>query len=235
MRTHESKWKDLTFQQSCVVLEGMLEEHRKQETKMDAMVNEANTTEGPFMVAVAKLKEEFDLDLNKVPTRVYVEALRNGLKTFISRGLTGKDYSTTGLDGEDLEAVRNKIRARVQENIQAIYDDKVRIVGARKPKSGVPRAVMTEAVRMAKEQLKVLLRRNKIKVTQIKPSDLTKAAQAYLDQNPEILQKAKEAVEDRETAPAGQFDISALMAMAGDAPVSAKRAGFTTRRVEKRV
>src|SRR5262249_10747652 len=143
---------------------------------------------------------------------LYQAALRIGFQQMANRGMT-KGYSTTGLEGKALEEMREKIRAKVQENIQSIYDDKVRVAGSKRAKSGVSRAVNTEAVRMAKEIIKVLLRKQKVKLSSIKSGNMTKAAQAYLDQHPEIMEQAKANVEAREkAAPTAEFDLSALIA-----------------------
>ena len=173
-------------------------------------------------VPVSKAGIDFDLDLDQTPDEIYKIMLVTGAKTLLGRGLT--KFTVRGLVGEELEAMREKIAQKVQETIQSIYKNTIRIAGRRKAKTGIPRAVLTEAMKQAKEAIKVILRKKKIKLSTVKASELTKAATSYLEANPQLLEDAREVVRKREEA---EFDISSIDL---DEILSAKQAGMTQAR-----
>jgi hypothetical protein len=175
-------------------------------------------------VPISKCGQSFDVDLDLTPDQVYKYVLMEGFKSLMSRGLT--KFVTRGLVGEELEAIKDRAIEHVEATIKTIYDGTVRMMGVRKTKTGIPRAVMTEAMKQAREAVKVILRKKKIKLSTVKASELTKAAQAFLEATPQLLKDAQEVVRRREEA---DFDVSSIQV---DEVLSAKQAGKPTRRVQ---
>ena len=137
-------------------------------------------------VAIPKAKTTEEMDTGKLPNHVYLEALAQGLKVLANRGTT----TFTKEKYPDPDELKEAVLAKVRQNIEDLYAGKVSIRGATKD-SKVPREVMTAARNMARKKVKELLKRKGIKVTQVKSSDITKAANTFLAANPDLIEKAR--------------------------------------------
>lgn len=146
-----------------------------------------------------------DVDTAKLPDAVYREALMQGLKVLAERGMSGLTKAKHPMDSERKAA----IKAKAEENIQDMYDGKTKITGETKAKP-VKGAVMTEAMRLARNLVKDWMKSNKIKISTVKASQITKAAQDMLKNDPSIIETAKANLAARAAAPI-QVDLSALI------------------------
>lgn len=162
-----------------------------------------------IQVPVPKAKESLEVDLDKLPTHVYAEALRLGMKELLSRGMT--KIATAGLEGDALVAAQQAAKAKAQENLNDCYEGKVRIVGAKAEKTSGE--VNTEAMRLARNVIKAAMKAKKIKVSHVKATEITKAAKAYLatDNGKALLEEAKANVEKRKALAAEtSIDVSSI-------------------------
>lgn len=131
-------------------------------------------------------------DGGDLPANVYQEALIQGLKVILNRGTT-KITKTTYPVAEELKVAAF---AKAQEQLIAMREGKIRIIGAKSDKASGK--VMTEARRIAKNIIKDEMKRQGIKVSYVDAKDITAAANAYLSDNPEVVEMAKKAIEDQE-------------------------------------
>lgn len=160
-------------------------------------------------VPVPKGKASLDVDLDKLPTHVYAEMLRLGAKELLSRGMT--KIATAGLEGEALAAAQAAAMVKANENLNDCYEGKVRIVGAKAEKTSGETA--TEAMRLARNVIKAAMKAQKIKVSHVKATEITKAAKAYLatDNGKTLLDEAKANVEKRKAMAAETgIDMSSI-------------------------
>lgn len=167
-----------------------------------------------IQVPIPKAKESLEVDLDKLPTHVYAEALRLGMKELLSRGMT--KIATAGLEGDALAAAQAAAKAKATENLNDCYEGKVRIIGAKAEKTSGETA--TEAMRLARNVIKAAMKAQKIKVSHVKATEITKAAKAYLatDNGKTLLDEAKANVEKRKAMAAETgIDVSSI-------PVDAK-------------
>lgn len=144
------------------------------------------------------------VDTDSIPQEVYAEALALGLKTLVNRG-TSKVTGTTYPDKAEREAKAMEIAA---EQVEKINTGKIKFSGANKPKKASG-AVMTEARRLARNLVKDEMKRQKIKVSHVDASEITKAANELLDDpevGPELINQATANVAERE-APASATSI----------------------------
>ncbi len=177
---------------------------------------------------------EVEVDTGKLPNEVYLEALMQGLKVIAERGM-----SKTTKEAYPDEAERKAaIKAKALENIDKMYKGEVKITGkaaAEKPKG----AVMTEAMRLARNLVKDWMKSQKIKISTVKASQVTEAAKQMLDNDPSIIETAKKNLAARAAQPI-KVDLAALIhedaglkakadakaaKAKADKPLSAKQAG----------
>ncbi len=146
-----------------------------------------------------------DVDAKQLPDDVYREALMQGLKVLAERAM-----SKITKEAYPDEAQRKAaIKAKAEANVQEMYDGKTRITGQAKAKKASG-AVMTEAMRLARNLIKDAMKANKIKISHVKASEITSAAKALLESDPSILATAEENLKAREATPA-KIDIKALI------------------------
>jgi hypothetical protein len=184
---------------------------------------------------------EVSVDTSQLPDDVYREALMQGLKVIAERAMSKITKTEYPVEAERKAA----IKAKAERNIQDMYDGKTKITGkasASKPKG----AVMTEAMRLARNLVKDAMKANKIKISTVKASEITNAAKVLLEQDPSIIATAEANLAQRATSPA-KIDIKSLIHVdpelvakaeakaakaKADKPLSAKQAGKVAPRVK---
>lgn len=168
-----------------------------------------------LQVPVSKGKGVVEFDTETLPDAVFREAMIQGLKVLLNRGMT--KIVKGGYASED--AYHEAAMAKAQENAANINAGKIRIMGAKADKASGK--AMVEARRIARAMVKDELKKAGVKVSYIEASEITKAANALIAADPTILEKAKAAIAERE-AEASQLG-SALTDIAKAIPVSEKR------------
>lgn len=172
-------------------------------------------------IPVVKAKTFIEVNTGDLPEHVYREALVQGLKVLVNRGMT----KLTKEAYPEPEALQAAAMEKAEETVQNMYDGKIRIMGGAKSDK-VPREVMTEARRIARTLVKDELKRSGVKVSYVESSEITKAANALLADNPAIIAQATEEVEKRAKTKV-KIDV-------GTIPISAKRkAAAEARKADK--
>ncbi len=168
-----------------------------------------------YQIPVTKAKDTVAIDTDSLPTEVYAEALKLGLKELVNRGMS-KITKSAHPDEAELKA---KALEQAQANVEAINSGKIRFAGgAAKKASG---AVMTEARRLAKNVIKDEMKKAGLKISHVDASEITKAANALLasDQGKQFIEAAEAELKLREEA-------KAQIEGAADAPLSSILAGI---------
>ena len=161
-------------------------------------------------IPVVKAKGYLEVNTGELPIHVYREALVQGLKVLLNRGQT-KITKAAFTEPEELKAKAMEV---AEETLQNMYDGKIRVMGGAKSDK-VPREVMTEARRIARNLVKEELKRSGVKVSYVESSEITKAANALLAADPDIIKQAHDEVEKR-AAKKVKIDIATI-------PISAKK------------
>ena len=199
----------------------------------DANVVEAEATEGqsePLKIPVVKGKSYLEVIPDDLPIHVYREALVQGLKVLLNRGQT----KITKAAYPEAEALKAAAMEAAEATLQNMYDGKIRIMGGAAKSDKVPREVMTEARRIARNLVKEELKRSGVKVSYVESSEITKAANALLAADPDIIEQAKDEVEKRAakkvkidiaSIPISQKKVKAAEAKKADRTLSAAKAG----------
>jgi hypothetical protein len=185
-------------------------------------------------IYIPKAKTYIEADTGKMPEHVYMEALVLGFKALATRGMT----TFTKEKFPDPDELQAAALEKAKSTLEDLYAGKVTIRGASKD-SKVPREVMTAARNIARKRVKELLKRKGYKVTQVKASDITKAANVMLAQDPSIIEKARKEQDELEKIDIEldmdiQVDpklVAAQEKKKTDKTLSAKQAGKVTSRV----
>ena len=162
-------------------------------TDVEAMA-EAPASEGELLkVPVVKGKSYVEIDTSQLPDHVYREALLQGLKVLVNRGQTQITKATYAEPAK----LQEKAMEVAEATLENMYAGKIRIMGGASKSDKVPREVMTEARRIARNLVKEELKRSGVKVSYVESSEITKAANTLLAADPDIIKQAQDEVEKR--------------------------------------
>lgn len=149
---------------------------------------EPEAAEGTILsIPCVKGKKSVDIHTAKLPESVYREALMQGLKQILNRGMTKITKAAYPVAAE-LEAAA---MAAAALTVEAMYAGKTKIMmtGAKVAKASG--AVMTEARRIARNIIKDELKAQKIKISHVAAKDITAAANALIAENPDLIKQAE--------------------------------------------
>jgi len=188
-------------------------------------------------VPITKGKGTIAVTIEDIPADVWSEVILQGLKVIANRGAS-KITKETYPKAEELQSAA---MSKADEQVQAMYDGKTKITGG-KSASKVSGAIMTEARRLAKNMVKDAMKAAKIKISHVEASEITKAANALIADDPTIVEMAKTNLEARQAVPV-KINVAAipvsdkLVAKANERKakdqLSAKQAGKTAKHKAK--
>lgn len=159
-------------------------------------------------VPIAKAKQNLEVDSDLITDeRTFQEIFMLGLKAVLTRGMT--KITTTGLEGEELDKARTAAFEKAKENLVAVYEGKIRFMSAKASKT--PRAVTTEALRQAREDIKEQMKASGIKLRYVKASQVTAMARALIADDPSYLENANKVIAERaERSKKIKIDVSTI-------------------------
>lgn len=160
-------------------------------------------------IAITKGKASIEIETDDLPEDVYREALIQGLKVLLNRGMSKITVAAYSDKADPAAAVKEAAMVKAAENVIAVKAGDIKFTGSAKTKK-VPGAVMTEARRLAKNLIKDAMKAQGIKISHVKASEITKAANSLLDDSPEIIAQAEANLAEREKAPI-KIDLKALI------------------------
>jgi hypothetical protein len=177
---------------------------------------------GVFEVHVVKAGQSITVDTDPMSDDVLREIYGHGLKVLVNRGTTKITKETYP---DDTQRAAEAMRV-AHEQVDNLLAGKVKKTAERKAKGAGDGKVMTEARRIARNIIKDIMKAQGLKVSQYDASEITKAANAYLEKNPEVVEEAKASLE-RHAKPA-QSDLPVDIA-----PSEKKKAEQAKRKAEK--
>ena len=188
-------------------------------------------------VPITKGKGTVQIDTDAIPEAVFAEALLQGLKVLLNRGAS-KITKETYPEAEEMKAAA---MAKAQEQVEAVMSGNIKFTGG-KAASKVSGAVKTEARRLAKAAVKDAIKASGGKVSHVEASEITKAANALLEQDPSFIAMAEANLAARAAIPVA-INVAAipvsekLVAKANERKakdqLSAKQAGKTAKHKAK--
>ena len=211
-------------------------------------MSDVNQAEAPkeaqiVNVPITKGKTTLAVNIDAIPTDVWAEVILQGLKVLLNRG-TSKVTKETYPQATELAAKAVEV---AQAQLELCMTSKIKFTGGKK-KSGATGAVMTEARRLAKALVKDELKRAGIKISHVEASEITKAANAYLEtaKGAELVEQAKKNLAEREKVSIGDagLNIASMVAIspelvakaeakkAKSGTISAKQAGMVAKKAK---
>lgn len=202
------------------------------------------TDSGTVAIPITKVKgASVDIDFNALPDDVYKEMLYLGAKEYINSVKMSKiGAGLTKLSGTELEKAQAAVVAQAKANAEAMATGKdFKFHGEAKGATKVSGAVQTEAMRLAKNIVKDLMKKAGLKISHTPASEITAAAKEVLRQMPDLIATAEANLKARAETPVKGIDIKSLVhadpalvakadaakaAKKKDAPLSAKQAGL---------
>lgn len=159
-------------------------------------------------IAVTKGKGTVEIDTDALPEEVFKEALIQGLKVLVNRGMSKITKVTYPVEAE----LHAAAMAKAEENVTAIGEGKIKFSGATKA-TKASGAVMTEARRLARNLVKDEMKKAKIKISHVEAKEITKAANALLateDIGKQLMEQAQANLDERAKTPVAASIISAI-------------------------
>lgn len=188
-------------------------------------------------VPVTKSKGGYvEIDTDAIPEAVFAEVVLQGLKVLANRGaskITKETYPNE-------EELKTAAVAQAEKQKAAILDGSIKLTGTKASASKVKGVVMTEARRLAREVVKDLMKKNGIKISHVKASEITAVANELIAQDPSFFEKAEANIKAREDIQTTGINIRDLIKEdpklvaadeakkakeKADKPLSAKQAG----------
>lgn len=162
-----------------------------------------------------------EIDTAQLPDEVYREVLLQGLKAIAERSMSKITKEAYPDEAERKAAIKAKAEANVKEMYEdnrptdadghriGTYTGPVKLTGVAKVKKASG-AVMTEAMRLARNLVKDAMKANKIKISHVKASEITAAAKALLESDASIIATAEANLAAREATPV-KINIAGLI------------------------
>lgn len=216
------------------------------QTTLDEAAPQDAATVRSITVPVTKAKSTVEIVLADIPDDVYQEALALGLKELVNRGMS--KLTKAAFKGNEAELAEACMKV-AETNLDKIKSSEIKFAGKKAKAKGLDKAVVTEAMRLAKALVKDAFRAQGHKLSTIKASTITAYAKAYLDEDGgELYAQATATLEERAKNPIlakvsamsatlGPIEDPKLVAKAAaekaSKPLSAKQAGKVKGRQKK--
>jgi hypothetical protein len=192
-------------------------------------------------VPITKVKgESVSVNFDELPLEVYKEMLFLGAKEYINKvGMSKIGAGLTKLEGTELDKAQKAVVAQAQKNADAMLPSETggvkkdfKFSGTAKSATKVSGAVNTEAMRLAKNIVKDLMKKAGLKISHTPASEITSAAKEVLKSMPDLYKTAEANLEARAKTPTiAGLDIKSLvhadpaLVAKADAAKAAKKKG----------
>lgn len=205
-------------------------------------VSEATDTadSGPVVANIQKIRiikvkgETVDVDFDALPIEVYKEMLRLGAETYINKvGMSKVGAGLTKLEGNDLDKAQKAVVAQAQKNVDDMMKGDIKLPGGKSDKK-VPAAVNTEAMRLARNIVKDLIKKDGKKISHYPASEITAGAKVVLANDPSIYEQAEANLKARAETPTPKgIDIGKLLKVDPELVAKAEEAKAKKRKSPK--
>jgi hypothetical protein len=160
-----------------------------------------------IQVPIVKGKGMVEFDTDALPEAVFAEAVLQGLKTLVNRGMSKITVKDLGSSAE----VEKEAMIVAEQNHAKIMVGEIKFSGKAKAATAkLDKAVSTEALRIARERVRDALRAAGKKLYAVKASEITTAAKELISIDPSIIAAAELAIKARSEAPVS-VDLSAII------------------------
>jgi hypothetical protein len=149
-----------------------------------------------IQIPITKWGEALEVDTDKLDEQLYRYVVALGLKQIMNRGMT-----KVTKEGMPDEAERKAEAKKIAEaTLVALYENKIRMTGGVKPKT-TKGAETTEAMRLGRIAVKDMIKAAGGKISHYDASEISKAAEELIAQDPSYREQARKNLEARENQP----------------------------------
>jgi hypothetical protein len=134
--------------------------------------------------------------VNDLPPEIFLEIIAAGLEKFLNSRMS-KLEAPSKLEGDALAYAKSKALTQAQQNLDDLQAGRLRKKGKASSSSDVPRDVMIEATRQAKDKVKTELRKADIKISHVSAAEITKWAKELVATDPSFIEMAREELAKR--------------------------------------
>lgn len=181
-------------------------------------------------IPVTKAKKNISVDTDALPDEVYQAALAEGLKSLLNKNMS--KITVKDLDGDELLQAQEAAFAKATESLENLMAGNLK---RRKSAGKESREVTTEARRLAREAVKAAFREAGKKISGIKASVITAAADELIAEDTSYVEKARENVakmKTRESLIAKPKEGTSLAALIGAAETAKPKVAPTRKKKE---
>ena len=161
------------------------------------------------------------LNSEDFPADAYQRIIEEGLKSLLNSRMS-KLAAPTKLEGDAFEQNKAAALAKAAENFDLLCKGEL-VKRAASAKSAAPREVMTEARRIAKEVVKTEIRKSGMKPSLVPAADITAAANALIESDPQYIRTAEANLAERATV-TSKIDIASLISESPKLKAKAEKA-----------
>jgi hypothetical protein len=176
---------------------------------------------------------ELDIDLDTLPDASYRAIIVAGLEAIFAKanGAAKSLAGITKLEGKELEDRKQEVLEAAQKTLEQLQAGQV--PGAKKAKTSGAEA--TEAMRLAKNMVKDLIRNSGQKIGAYSAKEITAAAKVVLERNPHLLALAKKNLAERAQEAKGSkaLDLTGLFGDKANSDEVKAKPKVTPKRKEK--
>lgn len=198
-------------------------------TKRNSMPNYTQDENGnvTFQIKITKAKANLEVKFSELPPEIQMAVVEKGLSAFLN-GATTKVTAATDPD----EATRSaNAMALAEKKLDSLKAGKL-VTRTSKSDGKVPGVVMTEARRLAKNVIKAGIKAAGERVSDYTASAITEAANAYLEEHPELVTQAQANLEAVNKIGGNADALKSLVAQTGIKKDPAKVAANEKKKAE---
>ena len=174
-----------------------------------------------FEIPIVKAKDVVLIESSALPDDVYNEALYLGLKALANRGQS----TITGTSFPDEQERAEEAATVAAKTISDMYEGKIRRSSGQKASGAGKGELQKEERRLAKIYVKAELKEAGLRVSLIKPAEITKLALEMIANDPSIREEAKaNLAKQKEKGKAKKIDVAALKAKVKEDPTLVEKA-----------
>jgi len=150
-----------------------------------------------YNIKVKGTSKTIEVDSQKINDQLAAYIFQKGLDAVMGRGRAklGKESDYPTVDEYVAQCM-----AIAEKQLEELYEGKTRMVGGAKKTKGADAAVQTRMLQIAREYTKSQIRAgnikdqngNAVKVSKVGAAEITRAAKAYIEANPDYFRKAAE-------------------------------------------
>lgn len=169
-----------------------------------------------------------DVDDSVFTDETIYHLIQEGLKATLNSRMA-KVGAVTKLEGTELAEANAKALSIANENLTALAAGEFKFAGT-KAKGAEKRDVLNEAMRVAREHVRNMLKAAGYTISHFPPKDITAAAKQLIETDETFIAKAKETLAVRAAEPVAGIDLTALGLKPDPAKVAKAEAAKETRK-----